>query len=139
MFAYLDSSVLLRIILDQKDKLDCLSIYKKVYSSRLIKTECMRTLNRLLLESQISEVQFSELTQRLLFSLVGIEIIGITESVLEEAEEHFPRAVGTLDAIHLSSAISLTNIIEQTDLEILTHDTQLGKAALALGMKVVGI
>ena len=59
------------------------------------------------------------------------------EAVLARAGESFPTPIGTLDALHLSTAL---RIRDEKGLDaILTHDVQLANAALAMGFKVQGV
>jgi hypothetical protein len=66
------------------------------------------------------------------------EFVEISQEVLDRASESFPTSLGTLDALHLASAI-LWQRQEQRELTILTHDGELGLAARALGFEVLGI
>ena len=61
----------------------------------------------------------------------------ITNQILQRASETFPTVVGTLDAIHLATALSVREI-EKLD-SLLTHDSQLGTAGRSLGFEVVGM
>jgi hypothetical protein len=60
----------------------------------------------------------------------------LDERIMQRASETFPTVVGTLDAIHLATAISVRES-EEIDL-LLTHDSQLGIAARSLGFEVLG-
>ena len=66
--------------------------------------------------------------------LVGFSLIEMTGAVKERASNAFPTAIGTLDAIHLSSALIGQ---EHTDEEvlILTFDGQMLICAGALGIQ----
>jgi hypothetical protein len=66
-----------------------------------------------------------------------LAICPVNEKILQRASETFPTVVGTLEAIHLASALSIREI-DSLDL-VLTHDLQLGTAARSLGFKVIGI
>jgi hypothetical protein len=57
--------------------------------------------------------------------------------VLRRASEPFPTPLGTLDAIHLSTALAWRDA-RNTDLTMATHDTALATAARAVGLQVVG-
>lgn len=61
----------------------------------------------------------------------------LTERILRRASETFPTVVGTLDAIHLATALAIREV-EPVDL-LLTHDVQLGTAARSLGFSVLGV
>jgi predicted nucleic acid-binding protein len=64
-------------------------------------------------------------------------IIPLTERILVRAGESFPTNIGTLDAIHLATALHLR---DTTGLDrFLTHDAQLATAASASGFTVEGV
>jgi hypothetical protein len=58
--------------------------------------------------------------------------------VLDRAAQPMPTELGTLDAIHLASAL-LWKDTTGIDLVMATHDRALGLAAQAHGLKVLGI
>ena len=57
--------------------------------------------------------------------------------VLARAADPFPTMVGSLDAIHLASALLIRDDFE--DLGFATHDQGLGTAARATGFAVHGV
>jgi predicted nucleic acid-binding protein len=61
----------------------------------------------------------------------------VTNQIFQQASETFPTVVGTLDAIHLATALSIPEI-ENIDY-LLTHDSQLRTAARSLGLDVMGM
>jgi predicted nucleic acid-binding protein len=67
----------------------------------------------------------------------NIELIALTEQVLERAATAFAVPLKTLDAIHLATAL-LWREKNQTDLAFATHDTTLARAARAAGFEVLG-
>lgn len=137
MIGYLDSSVLLRALLNQKGKLGELSQLKRPIASRLLKTECLRTLDRLRTLGSLSEDEFITAVEDLYEVLESIEFIEITDIVLERAGNSLPVALGTLDAIHLVSAILWREQFHES-LTFLTHDVALAKAAIVQGFQVIG-
>jgi len=66
-----------------------------------------------------------------------MDIIEITRPVLIRASEPMPTSVGTLDAIHLSTAL-LWREQSGEPLILATHDAALGRAAEAFGFSVIG-
>jgi len=66
-----------------------------------------------------------------------IELVEPTRSVLTRASQPFPTELGTLDAIHLATAM-LWRERGGEDLVMATHDAALGVAARACGFRVVG-
>ena len=68
-------------------------------------------------------------------NLAGITLVPVDQSVLERAGEPFPTPLKTLDAIHLATALLLNDDLGG-GIVLLTHDRQLGVAALACGLTV---
>jgi predicted nucleic acid-binding protein len=67
-----------------------------------------------------------------------VDLVGVSDVVLERASEPLPTSLGTLDAIHLATALlwkELTNV----DLVMATHDGELALGAQAHGLPVVGV
>jgi len=136
---YLDTSVLLRWLLNSKDKSDDFFKWETCISSELIAIETNRVLNRLRLENQISDKDFALLHQTFQEFYDSLSVIEINKAVKKRAAEPFPTILGTLDAIHLSSAILWQEIYPDVELKIFTHDTQLATAAIAVGLKTRGL
>lgn len=67
-----------------------------------------------------------------------IEIVEATRPVLSRASQPLPTPLGTLDAIHLATAM-LWRELATADLLFATHDAALGTAARASGFRVAGI
>ena len=57
--------------------------------------------------------------------------------ILVRATEPFPTLLGTLDAIHLASALLARE--QLPGLTFATHDPALGTAAMAVGFAVAGV
>jgi predicted nucleic acid-binding protein len=135
---YLDSSVVLRAVLGQRDALAGSDEPGQSITSALTRVECLRTLDRLRLEENLSDdetVRRREAVFRVLASLV---LVDVTPPVLERAAQPLPTVLGTLDAIHLSTAL-LWREIEAEPVSFATHDRALARAARACGLGVVGI
>ena len=64
-----------------------------------------------------------------------VEAIECT-AVKRRAAGPFPTVIGTLDAIHLASAILWGEVESGSDIRILTHDKQLALCAHSLGIRV---
>ena len=138
MKAYLDSSVFLRVLLNQQGKLKDFQKVDKFISSLLFKTECLRTLDRLKITGYLKERDYLQATKDLYEACMSIEFIKITSSVLSRAANPMPVVIGTLDAIHLVSALIWSERMGIYP-TFLTHDQQLGKAASAMGLEVLGL
>jgi predicted nucleic acid-binding protein len=132
---YIDSSVLLRIVMSQPDRLkEWLGIERPV-SSELIRVECLRTIDRLRLAARLDDDDISFRREAALEHLSRFDLIAMDSGVLERAAEPFPTALGTLDALHLASALVARR--EIPDLHFATHDRELATAARATGFEVL--
>jgi predicted nucleic acid-binding protein len=137
VIVYLDTSVVLRILLQEPEPVEIWGEWEKAYSSALWRVEALRTADRLRLSQEISDTQLAQLVRDIQIAHETFSIHPLTNRILQRASETFPTVVGTLDAIHLATALSIREI-EKLDL-LLTHDSQLGTAARSLGFAVMGI
>lgn len=138
MIAYVDSSVLLRIVLGQADRLQEWPLIEVGITSALAEVECLRTLDRHQRRGLLPPDQYAErrgLTVRLLEHLHRVEI---NRPVLARAAEPFPAPLGTLDAIHLATALAWRRAHDD-NIVMATHDRELGLAARAEGFDIVGL
>ncbi len=138
MIAYLDSSVLLRLVLGQKGKFKEWRAVREGVASALVEVECLRTLDRLRLRGAITDHELSRRREAVYRLLEEIEIVEPTRPILARASLPLPTPIGTLDAIHLATAM-LWRESSPSDLVFATHDSALGMAARASGFRVVGI
>ena len=137
MTVYVDTSVVLRILLRESNPLELWGGWNKAYSSALWRVEALRTADRLRLTHEISDSELAELVREIQVVHETFAIHPVTNRIFQRASETFPTVVGTLDAIHLATALSIREV-ENLDL-LLTHDTQLGTAARSLGFDVMGM
>jgi predicted nucleic acid-binding protein len=133
---YVDSSVLLRVVLGEPQPLDVWHRIDQAVSSELIRLECLRTIDRARHELRLPDEAVSGQRADVLDALEGFGLIPVTSSVLERAAEPFPTLIGSLDALHLTSALLVRQHYE--DLLFATHDRQLAVAARAVGFRVAG-
>ena len=138
MIAYLDSSVLLRVVLRQQDALAEWRRIERGVASALVEVECLRTLDRLRVAASLADRELARRRQAVYRVLEATEIVEVTRPVLARAAQPMPTALGTLDAIHLATAL-LWREWRGEDLAFATHDTALALAARASGVAVVGV
>ena len=138
MIAYVDASVLLRVVLRQPNALKEWKEIDRGVSSTLIATESLRTLDRLRLRAQLPDAEVAVRRQAILAIIASLELVEIDAAVLERAAQPMPTELGTLDAIHLASAM-LWQQLTGEDLTMATHDRALALGAQAHGMKIVGM
>ena len=137
MIAYIDTSALLRVILREPGALDDLRTYDGLVSSELIAVECARTIDRLRIQGTLSMEEAVERTGAVNEWVEAIDLVLLRPPVLSRASEPMPLPVGTLDAIHLSTALLWRDRIGPLP-QLATHDTTLGAAARAFGFDVRG-
>jgi predicted nucleic acid-binding protein len=137
MIAYIDSSVLLRVALRQENALKQWTRVERGVSSALILTESLRTLDRARLRADLSDLEVARHRSTILALIDSLELVEIDSVVLDRAAQPMPTELGTLDAIHLASALLWK---DATGIEpvMATHDAALGLAAQAHGLEVLG-
>ena len=138
MIAYVDASVVLRVALGQPDALPEWSLIQQGVSSALVTTESLRTLDRLRLHAGLADAEVASRRATILALIASLELVDVEEAVLERAAQPMPTALGTLDAIHLATAL-LWKEMTRADLVMATHDGALALGAQAHGLSVVGV
>jgi len=138
MIAYVDASVLLRVVLRQPNALPEWTQIDRGLSSALVTTESLRTLDRLRLRAQLSDSELAPRRQAVLAVIASLELVEIDATVLDRAAQPMPTELGTLDAIHLASAL-LWRESTGEELMMATHDRALALGAQAHGIRVIGI
>ena len=91
MIAYLDSSVLLRVVLGQRDALKEWGRVTQGIVSALAEVECLRTLDRLRSAQGFANEVIAEQREAVYRLLEAMEIVEITYPVLSRAAHHFRR------------------------------------------------
>jgi uncharacterized protein len=137
MIAYVDASVLLRVALGQPNALPEWRQIQQGVSSVLTMTESLRTLDRLRLRANLADADVASRRATILRMIASLELVEIDSVVLDRAAQPMPTELGTLDAIHLATAV-LWKEMSRLDLLMATHDGALGLAAQAHGLAVMG-
>jgi len=138
MIAYVDSSVLLRVALGQPNALSEWRDIERAVSSALVTTESLRTLDRVRMRANLSDIEVAGRRATILSLIDSLELVEIDSVVLERAAQPMPTELGTLDAIHLASALLWQDTLG-VDAVMATHDKALGLAAQAHGLQVLGL
>lgn len=138
MIAYVDASVLLRVAFGQPDALSEWRQIDRGIASALVMTECLRTLDRLRRRSGLSDDEVARRRAAILRLISSLELAEVDSVVLERAAQPMPTELGTLDAIHLATAL-LWKELTHSELTMATHDTALALGAQAHGLPVVGV
>jgi len=137
MIAYIDSSALLRIVLREPGALDQLRSCDALVSSELIGLECARTIDRLRLQGSLTPDEAAVRLRSVTDWLEAIDLVLLRPTVLSRASEPMPMPLGTLDAVHLATALIWRDRMGPLP-SMATHDTALASAARAFGFEVLG-
>jgi len=127
-FLYLDSSALVKLVLPEAESaalLESLSPWPVRVTSELARVEVVRATRRAT-PDPAAEQRAEEV-------LAGLYLLKIDSDILSEAARLEPRALRSLDAVHLASALSLG-----ADLgPIVTYDSNMATAAAGCGLEVL--
>lgn len=138
MIAYIDTSALLRLVLREPGALEDLRSYDALVSSELIAVESSRTIDRLRLQRSLTTEEAVDRLRTVTDWLEAIDLVLLRPPVLSRASEPLPTPLGTLDAVHLATALIWRDRMGSLPV-VATHDTALGLAARAFGFEVRGI
>ena len=138
MIAYVDSSVLCRVVMRQANRLEELETCSQRLTSLLTQLECLRAIDKARLDEGLDDDEILARRLVLFEQLRRMSRVAVARSLLDRAGSSFPLPVKALDAIHLATAMQLRER-RYRELVFATHDRQQGRAALALGFEVVGL
>ena len=138
MIAYLDTSALLRLVLREPGALDDLRSHDSLVSSELIAVESLRTIDRLRLQGALSVEEAASRRETATEWLEAVDLVLLQRSILARASEPFPTPLGTLDVLHLSTALVWRDRTRDA-LVMATHDRDLALAARSFGFEVRGV
>lgn len=138
MTAYLDSSVVLRIVLGQGRRLKDWRRIRRGVASALVEVECLRTIDRVRHARHLRDHDVVVRREAVFRLMDEVEVVEPARAILSRAAQPFPTPLGTLDAIHLATALTWR---ERSDADIVmaTHDAALGMAARSSGLQVIGL
>jgi predicted nucleic acid-binding protein len=138
VIAYVDASVLLRVALAQPDALPEWTQVERGVSSALVTVESLRTLDRLRLRAGLGDEEVAVRRAAIMSLVASLELVDIDAAVLDRAAQPMPTRLGTLDAIHLATALLWKGAAGVAPV-MATHDEELALGARAHGLAVVGI
>ena len=138
MTAYLDASVVVRKLQREAGSLKEWGQWERAFSSELLRVEVLRAVDRARLRGALTDNEVADVVMRARAILDGLELLQLSPSILNRAAQSFLTSLGTLDALHLASAVRLA---ESTGigLTFLTHDAELGTAARSMNFVVEGV
>lgn len=136
MKVYADTSAVLSRVLHEPGAIQDWASWESVVSSELMRVEAFRKLDRLRITGKADDLEMAQLMSSFREVTARFEIVPIDSKVLQRAASPFSTALGTLDAIHLSTALLWVEQNNET-LTFLTHDAELALAARACGLDVL--
>jgi hypothetical protein len=134
---YLDSSIVLRVLLGQPRQLQEWGEWEKAYASELLGVECRRVIDRLRLEGLLDDEALAQTVEALAKIEKTITRVRLTKTLIQAASRSMPTVVNTLDAFHLASAVAVRDR-HAADLLFATHDSHQATGARALGFTCLG-
>jgi predicted nucleic acid-binding protein len=138
VIAYVDASVMLRVVLGQPGQLAEWPEIEAGVVSALVEVECLRTLDRLRIRAAVSDQEIAVRREAVFALTAEMEVVEPSSPVLSRAAQPFPTPLGTLDAVHLATAL-LWRETRGEDLVMATHDRDLALAARASGLRTIGV
>ena len=137
MIAYLDTSALLRVVLREPGALADVRSWEGLVSSELLAVESLRAIDRLRLQGALSMEEAAARRETTTEWLEAVDLVLLQRPILARASEPFAMPLGTLDALHLATALVWQDRMRQA-LVMATHDRDLALAARSFGMDVRG-
>ena len=138
MNAYIDASVFLRVVLGAPERLTEWAEMEELVSSELLWTECRRSLHRLRAQGRFDDNQLVSSLEAARSLLDRVDLAALSSAVLGRAGDPFPVPLGTLDSLHLTTALLWEQDQGRPLDAFLTHDLELGRAARSMGLRVLG-
>jgi predicted nucleic acid-binding protein len=138
MNVYLDSSVVLRRLRRESAPLPGWATWEHAYASVLLRVETLRTIDRMRLSGAVADKQVAELITNAQAIFDVVEFVSLNPPILSRAAPSFRTALGTLDALHLATALWLAED-KAIDLTFLTHDGSLAVGARSANFRVAGV
>lgn len=124
------------MVLGEPNRLRIWSKITHAVSSELIRLECLRTIDRARFRLGLEDRLLAKHRAEVLEVIDAFSLVALDSTVLERASDPFPTVLGSLDAIHLASALLIRQ--EFDELGFATHDDELAIAAQATGFPVHG-
>jgi predicted nucleic acid-binding protein len=138
VIAYLDTSALLRLVLREPGALAGLRSGEGLVSSELLAVEALRALDRLRLQGALSIDEALARREVVTEWLEAVDLVLLRSPVLARASEPLATPLGTLDSLHLATALVWRERTQQA-LTLATHDRDLALAARSFGIEVLGV
>ena len=127
MAVYLDSSAFVKLVVSEAESRALRSFLSRRrtrhISSAILRTEALRAVRH----------GGADVLARTRSALRRVELVAVTDDILDAAGTLEPRVVRTLDAIHLATAVALGDDLDV----VVTYDTRMAEGARLLGFEAV--
>lgn len=139
---YIDASVILRVVLDEPRQLGEWDSLEEPVTSALAEVEGLRTIDRAARTAthprrrRLTESEANAARILLFETLEMFARVELAPPILTRAGQ-LAGPLGTLDALHLATALTWRDRVGEAPV-MATHDPELGAAAAAHGLPVIG-
>jgi predicted nucleic acid-binding protein len=133
VIAFVDTSVVLRYVLEGDIALHQAFAATVTACSELLWIESMRVTQRLRLDGALDDKNLAEAVSRINACYASFRVYLLDEEIKQSAAGPFPTVVGTLDALHLACARRCAKHYPGQTLLAYSYDKQMNLCARALG------
>ena len=133
MITFVDTSVVLRFVLEGDISLHQAFAATVTACSELLWIESMRVAQRLRLDGALSDQALAEAVSRIVACYASFRVYLLDDEIKQAAAEPFSTVIGTLDALHLACARRCAKHYPGETLLVYSYDKQMNLCARALG------
>ena len=133
MISFVDTSVVLRFVLEGDISLHQAFAGTVAACSELLWIESMRVAQRLRLDGVLGDKDLAEAVSRIAACYASFRVYLLDEEIKHAAAGPFPTVIGTLDALHLACARRCARHNPGETLLLYSYDKQMNLCARALG------
>ena len=133
MTAFVDTSVVLRYVMEGDISLHQAFAATVTACSELLWIESMRVVQRLRLDAALSDQALAEAVSRITACYASFRVYLLDDEIRQAAAGPFPTVIGTLDAMHLACARRCARHFPDEALLVFSYDRQMNLCARALG------
>ena len=133
MIAFVDTSVVLRFVLEGDISLHQAFAAPVTACSELLWIESMRAVQSLRLDAALSDQALAEAVSRIAECYASFRAYLLDDEIKQAAAGPFPTVIGTLDALHLACARRCARHYPGQTLLVYSHDKHMNLCARALG------
>lgn len=133
MIAFVDTSVVLRFVLEGDIALHQAFAAPTVACSELLWIEAMRVVQRHRLNGALNDATLAEAVGRIKTCFGSFKVYLLDDRVKRIAAGPFPTAIGTLDALHVATAKRFADECPDEILLLYSYDNQMNVCARSMG------